>query len=367
MSAGRGRWCVSVALVMSALGLQAATPWEVGAEFAGAGDIDLWQAGASARTAVGGWDHTFSLAHNRFAIEYEPVPFDFRGQSLSRRESTIALQWNGRRQLNDDWTAMLGGGAYRGFTNYRSVWLDEYFRQQYSGLAPAPGADAYLIAKPRGFNISGGARWAYRPASGFAQLTISQLRDRVAPGYEIDFDGLRRGQRVLAATAVNLSFENVLTTRLRSLVEVRAVKTSAREWRLGVEAGGNIALGERWVLRLQAGATTESPQFDAYYGSATLECEVTPTVAVFATARYYEDTGEIENALLFSSAAPGLRSRQWGAGVRWKGEAWSARLYAAPLRTRYEPTNPNTDFFQNLYADRNWTVVQFALARSFGS
>lgn len=363
--AGRGWGCGAFVVLLSAA--RAATPWEFGAEFAGAGDVDLWQGSVVTTLAGTAGENAFSVAHNRLQIDYEPVAFDFQGESRTRRESATALQWNARRQVNEAWTTLFGAGAYDGFTNYRSVWLDEYFRQQYSDLTSVPGADLYTTADPHGFNVSAGARWMYRPASGFAQLTVSQLQDDVSPGYEIDFDGLRRGELTLTTTAINLALENVLTPRARSLIEVRAAKTSGREWRWGFEAGCNLALGERWVARLQAGASTEDPQFDAWYGGATIEYEVSPAFAVFVSARYYEDTGEIENALLFSSAAPGLRSRQFGGGIRWKGDAWSARLYAAPLHSRYDPTNPDTDFFQNLYADRDWTIVQFAVARSFGS
>ena len=127
----------------------------------------------------------------------------------------------------------------------------------------------------------------------------------------------------------------------------------------------NIAPAERWVLRLQAGATTEQPQFDAWFASITAEFAVADRVWIYATGRYYRDTGEIENALLFTSAAPGLWSRQAGVGLRWQGEAWSLRVQLGSVHGRYEPTNPDLDFFQNLYRDRNWRTLQVAVGRTF--
>ncbi len=187
----------------------------------------------------------------------------------------------------------------------------------------------------------------------------------MAPGYEIDFDGLRRGRGGLDTLAVNASLENVLTPRARSLVELHAVRTTDREWRWGADGSLNLALNERWVVRLRGGATTESPQFDAWYVGATVEYAPRASVAWFATLRHYDDTGEIENALLFTSAAPAVVTSQAGIGLRGTGERWSWRLYVAAVQANYAPTNPNLDFFRNLYRDRDWSVLQLSCARTF--
>ena len=349
----------------SAIASDAARTGEFSTEVLHASDVDLLQLTTQGSLDVGGWDTTGSLAVSRFAISYEPAPFDFQGVSRRRAETNAGLQLNGRRHLRESWTLLAGAGAYDGPTNYRSLWLDEYFHQQYANLPPTPGFDTYRAADPGGWNLTGGLRWAYRPGSGFAQLAVSFLRDDIAPGYEIDFAGLRRGRDRLDTIALNGSFENVLSPGVRSLVEMRAVKTTERDVRLGVDASVNIAAAERWITRLQAGATTEDPRFDAWYLGATIEYAPRPALAWFATVRRYADTGEIENALLFTSAAPALHSTQFGIGVRRTGESWSWRVYAATLRANYAPTNPSLDFFQNLYRDRDWTILQAAIARRF--
>ena len=145
---------------------------------------------------------------------------------------------------------------------------------------------------------------------------------------------------------------------------MRASSTTDRSTRYGADASLHIALSDDWVARLKVGRAEEDPRFEANYGSIALERSVTETLNAFVDFRLYDDTGEIENALLFTSAAPGLQSKRWGAGVRWIGDRWSARLYLATLDTNYDPTRANTDFFQNLYADRDWTLVQFAVSRS---
>ena len=150
---------------------------------------------------------------------------------------------------------------------------------------------------------------------------------------------------------------------MRSYVSVRASETTDRSTRYGIDAALHIAVADDWVTRLNLGRAEEDPQFEANYGSVALERTFNENLSGFVDFRYYEDTGEIENALLFTSAAPGLDSERWGIGLRWIGDHWSARVYIASLETDYEPTRANTDFFQNLYADRDWTIYQFAMDR----
>jgi hypothetical protein len=146
-------------------------------------------------------------------MDYVPVPFDFNGMENHLSERNLALQFNTQNQMSQHFALMGGAGVYDGFTNYRSVWLDEYYRQQYSDLGDFPGADQYVNAEPKGINATFGARWEYKPGTGFAQLNVSWLEDDVSPGYEIDFDGLRRGSLTLHTGAISLSTENVLTKR----------------------------------------------------------------------------------------------------------------------------------------------------------
>ncbi|MEO6246122.1 MAG: hypothetical protein ABIQ12_11880, partial [Opitutaceae bacterium] len=243
-------------------------------------------------------------------------------------------------------------GARDGFDSYRALWLDEYFRQRF---AARPG---YRRAEPRGAAFSGGARWEYHPASGFVQLGYARSQDDVAPGYEIDFAGLRRGAETLVTDTVTLGFENVITPRLRTRFELRAAVTSGRQPRYGAEASTRYAIGERWIVRADAGASDERPAFRAQYGGAELEFAVAESLAVFVGGQLYRDTGEIENALLFTSAAPGLRSRRAEIGVRHDGERLAWRVSVGTVSGDFAATNRNTDFFQNLYRDRHWFALR---------
>ncbi len=332
-----------------------ATPTaEFGTEVLHASDITLTQAADTLRLNWGETEAAFTLGFGTIAIDYAPVSFDFLGSARGRRENAFSVQVALRHRAGPRLELLGGLGAHDGFDSYRALWLDEYFRQRFAGR---PG---YQRAEPRGAAFSGGARWEYQPASGFVQLGYARSQDEVAPGYEIDFAGLRRGAESLVTDTVTLDFENVVTPRLRTRAEFRLAATSGREPRYGAEVSGRYALGERWIVRADAGASDERPTFRAQYGGGELEFAMTETLAVFVGAQLYRDTGEIENALLFTSAAPGLRSRRADLGVRHDGERLAWRVTIGTVRGDFAATNRNTDFFQNLYRDRSWLALRAA-------
>jgi hypothetical protein len=338
--------------------------WDGGLEWVEADDIMLKQFSWLGDFESGPWESSVSVAYGTYDVDYEPVPFDFNGSLARLSERIFSLQYNTQKQLGDHHWVIAGAGIYNGFTNYRSLWLDEYYRQQFSELFGFTGAENYVEADPQGINGTAGIRWEYKPGTGFAQFNLSRLRDDVSPGYEIDFDGLRRGELTLATVAASLSTENVLTQNIRSYAEIRASKTTERSTRYGADFSLSVAHGEKWVTRWNVGGAVEDPGFEAFYGSLALEHQASDSFFFFLDGRYYEDTGEIENALLFTSAAPGLVSERFGVGLRWIGDVWSARLYFAPLATEYDPTRESTDFFQNLYHDRDWNIFQVAFSRN---
>lgn len=347
------------ALGVSFAALRAERSVETSFEAATTSDVALWQAGAVAKFDRRAAEYTLGLASTLNEIDYRPVPFDFQGYRRNFHRTNLAAQGAVRLQTGRAWTLLGGAGVYSGFTNYRSIWLDEYYRQQYAGLTFLSG---YRPAHPRGFNLSAGARWEYLPATGFLQANLSWLQDQVAPGYEIDFDGLHRGQDSLSTAALEVTLENVVTPRLRSLVTLRAVRTTDRQVRVGAELAAHYALGDRWTLRASFGGAHENPTFIARFADLALERELRPHWFLAVTGRVYRDTGEIENALLFTSAAPPLSSRQFGVSLRGEYDRVSWRLSFSPLIARSAPTNPNTDFFQYLYRDRDWTLIRAAVS-----
>lgn len=321
-------------------------------------DVNLTQSTLAYGQKYATTEWTFSAAHSSIRLDYRPVAFDFLGTPASVRENRYSAQAGVRRRLGEDLTWLGSGGLYDGFTDYRSAWLAEYYQQQFTGLPN------YVLPEPAGQSLGTGLRWEYLPATGFLQADFSFLKDTIAPGYEIDFSGLRRGRDELLTRSFGLTAENILGPRVRVLNEFRLAETTDREPRFSYQGSLNAALGEKWVLRVLGGTATEAPRFDAWYVGGTIEYEPAPAWLVSVSGRYYRDTGEIENSL-FSNAAPGLKAWQVGVGLRYLWDTAALKLFAAPYFTRYEPFGIGTAFFANLYRNREWGIVQIAYSLEF--
>jgi len=314
------------------------------------------------------WDVAFSYAS--FDEDYRPsAEFDLLGFREHLHEDRFGGQFNFRQRWLDSLTMLGSGGLYDGYPDYRRVWIANRYRQKYD--APGyPRIPPYTPPDPKGWNISTGARWEYLPTAGFAELKLGYAYDQTAPGYEDSTDpvlGYRliRGRVHLDTELLSVSSENVLTRRLRALNEVTFTHTSGRKLRFAYQGSLNLALGERWVVRGYGGISTEAPRFDAHFLGVTVEYEVIPRLLLSLTGRSYKDTGEIEDSLLTSSAAPALRSWEAGAGLRYAWRRASLKVYVAPFWTDYAPVPPASTEFSHLYTDRNWVLAQIAGSLQF--
>ena len=306
----------------------------------------------------GRWEANVGVSYTAYELDYRPAPFDFLGQDRDVSAHRAGIQMSGQRRIGEDFMLLAAGGAYAGFGNFRSVWFDEYFYQQFATL---PG---YRSSDPYGVNISGGLRWEYLPASGFVEGTFGVLHDQIAPGYEIDFNGLRRARSDLNTVASQLAFENALTPWLRIRHELRLMDVTDRDPRLAYQGSVAAAAGDRWLLRLSGGYTYEEPTFRAHHLGGAVEFNMAPGWTWIVSGRYYRDTGEIENSL-FTTATPGLTAWQAGLGLRRTWGDHSVRLSVTPYFTRHEPFGIGTAFFQNLFRDRTWVLIQCAYAAEF--
>ena len=322
-----------------------------------ASDVQLTTTAVDYGQRQGGTDWSLHYVHNTYGVDYEPYAlFDFLGTAERLDENydsgSVAL----RQTLGERLTLSAGGGYYSGFTDYRSLWLANYYRQQFFFL---PG---YARPDPHGFNASTGLRWEYQPTTGFIEAGFFYANDEIAPGY--DFDPLlgqaEHGRDRLQTYSPSLKFENILTPRLRTLNEFQLTLTSGRETRFAYRGAANIALGERWTWRITGGYTREDPTLRAWNVGMTLEYEVAPRWLVSLSGLYYHDTGEVENSLFISTAAPGLAAWRGGLGLRYAGEKHSFYVAVAPSRSDYDQVQVGTRPFTNLYRDRTWLSVQAA-------
>ncbi|HKS38171.1 MAG TPA: TlpA disulfide reductase family protein [Verrucomicrobiae bacterium] len=346
-------------------------PWAHGlgvdAEFVWASDIMLSDSRFSYRLEKGGTELELAFAYATFDIEYQPfTPIDFFGFNEDLHEDRFTGQASLRQRLAQTFTLLAGGGIYDGYSDYRRVWIANRYRQKYDH-PDFPRVPGYETPDPKGYNLSIGTRYEYLPAIGFAELKLGYAHDQTAPGYEdsLDTNGqfvLLQGRERLDTKSVALTLENVLSKRLRALNEFGVSDTTGREPRFTYQGSLNLALAERWVLRGYGGLSTEAPQFDGHFFGLTAEYEAAPNLLLSLSGRYYRDSGEIENSLPVTSAAPPLRSWEAGVGFRYTWSRASLKLQAGPVWTDYMPQPGIAEEFTYLYSDRNWVLVQLAFS-----
>lgn len=305
---------------------------------------------------------TLSLSDGYTALHY--VPDSQLEQETDVDNNRVGFQTSGRFQAFPKITLLAGGGAYYGYMDYRSLWLNEHFRQLYSRR---PG---YEKAHPWGYNTAAGARWEYLPASGLVQGDLGYQYDLIAPGYEVQLQPfpprLVRFRDNYDTLFGRLTFENVLTPRIRSLQELQFTDTTDRQLRYSLQSSLNVSLAEHWTTRLVVSGSKEDPQFEAFYGGATLERDWNETWFVSLMGRYYKDTGQIENALLpENTAAPPLEAVLLGLGFRWQGAHSSFKMVVGPYFTRYETPTGEFATFAHLYQNRDWFSGQLSFVHEF--
>lgn len=302
-------------------------------------------------------------------VEYRPnAPIDPLGMDTDLDDTLtgVNLVWEQTRERH---RTTLGASAYQGFRSYSSLWIDEYYRQQY-GLGGLPGV-SYEDPDPHGYGLTVSHRYEILPSSGFLTISAGYLRDRVAPGYEIEdlrtsFE-LTRGEAVLHTWTGSIEYEGLLNKSARTRQVASLSRTSTRELRFSWSGALNVALGPKWISRTTASWATENPGFEAWSVSQTFEREFTGNWALSLTARYYEDTGQIESANLISSAAPALETQQLFLTLRRSlpGSESAFSISFGPYLTDYAETGIGTERFENLYADRDWWWGRFAFRKEF--
>ncbi len=333
---------------------------EAGWELLAEEDFRLDQAFLAWREQRRAWDYLAQVQWQRFDLDFVPAPSDFISQAGRLREDTVGFQGRVRMQLAERWQGELGGGLTEGFGDYRSVWLDHYYRQYFGTVR------GYVEAEPRGYNLVPGVRWELRPGAAFLQASFIHQHDEISPGYEKEpFQPLVRGTARLDTFAGSLSLEHVLNRRSRLAHDVRITDTTNRDLRYGYKGSWNWVAAPSVVVRSYAGVTWEPPQFLAWFAQTGIEKDWGDRWFVGAFVRTYADDGLIQDPRIVSNAAPPLRTLRTGLSLRFQSPRLSARLAAGPYFSRYDAVPPNSDDFRSLYADRDWLFVESAVGWNF--
>jgi hypothetical protein len=302
-------------------------------------------------------DLALTITRNSYDVDYEPSIF---GAPTSLAEDSWTYAFDSRVSLAKNWNLLGSASYYDGYTDYRSLWINEYYSQLFGEV---PG---YIEAAPKGSRFNLGVEWEYIPVVAKIRLTGVYGKDTIAPASEFGENGLERSRPDLYTKSLQLQTENVLSQRVIVQNTFQFTDTTNREKRWSGQTAWNIALAEDWFLRLNAGGAIEQPNFDAYYFGGAVEYRFADDWFFRLNGRYYEDTGEIENSLGgFTSSAPSLKSVELGAGIRWQGVHNSVNLYVGYYQTEYAPLAEDNIFLENLYNDRRWGLVQLTYTHTF--
>lgn len=302
----------------------------------------------------GPWTFELGLGWNRCRIDYQPILF---GTTQRLDEGT----WQGdlalTREWSKEWSGTLRFRAYEGFSDYRSLWTSEFYRQFFGAFS------GYREPDPHGVAFGASTVWNYLPGSGKAEFSVEAGRDEIAPGWSFN---PAIGQPVsdrdtLDTVNGSLRVEQALNGWLKSEVALTARQTSDRPPRFGIRNSWAAAAGPL-AFRVGGGYSEEAPAFDAFYGSALVEWNFLPRWSVNLGYRIYEDSGEIETSG-FNAQAPPLESSEIFAGVLWDRGDLAISGGIGFLDTDYDALSADNQFFGNLYRDREWWT--FRLAASF--
>lgn len=339
---------------------------EVNTEALWTPDISLTDSSVRFRRTQPSNELSLGVSYGTIDLDYQPADFDLISLPANLTEDRIAFEAGFKKKLPSALTFFGSGGLNHGYSSYRALWLNEYYRQYFSGV---PG---YEKVDPRGFNLSAGTRWEYWPENGFLQVDVMFSQDEVPSGYQIELrpppqigTELRRTADRLYTTGARLSLENVLTPRLRLLNEFQLADTTDRDPRLAYQGSLNWAIADHWVLRSVVGLSLEEPDFHSASFGSVLEYDWNQTWYFSLLGRYYQDNGETNNPQLFHVAPPALETFQLAAGLRWQSARWSLKLVAGPYYSRYASVEGDIKPFEKLYRDRDWILAQAALSYSF--
>ncbi len=340
-------------------------------EFLGTDDIDYQSSAINWESTFQKVDYSIYVQLQNTSVDYDPAgfPIDIVTEASNRSERFFTAILATQYQIIDTLELSAQASISDGFATHNEIWLDEYYRQFWTGRTIV--GDPYTEPDPGGYGINLGTRWEYLRSNAFLQFNVSYNRLTIAPGYELFVEGERAGQLVrgiedLDVLTFDIRSENIITPRLRIENALSVNDTTQRDVRLTYRSGLNYAVTDQFIVRLQGSYATEAPDFDSTGARLMLIYEITDQWAIQATGSYYEDSGEIEQANLATDAAPPLTGYRSTVGLTWTSfdTAQQFHISIGAYDNDYEELQLDQRFV-NLYDNRNWLFVKLAYTHTF--
>lgn len=330
---------------------------EASSEFLAADDINIDSYLLTYSGTEGPWTLGASVGFLKYQVDFVPT---IVGEPANLDEDTETFSLKLTREWSKDWSSSLTLGGYQGFSEYRSIWIAEQYRQDFLGFP-----DDYETPDPFGRSVTATTIWNYAPGAGSAAFSLTYGRDVIAPGWSFDPNIFQvvAADDTLETFSANLRVDHALNGWLKTALDATATQVSDRDPRFSIS--NTWAATYRQVgLRLNGGYTEEAPGFSATFGSAILEWNFHPQWSVYAGYRIYEDSGEIQ-ASGFNALAPEVASSEFFTGIQWNRGDISASAGIGFLMTDYAEPDANNLFFGNLYRDRDWRTFRLSASYSF--
>ncbi len=338
--------------------------WEAGLEGIDAGDISTSSATVAIRRDRQSGQWRVQAAVDRFAMDYEPNALSAGiGREASLQENRTSFDVSFSRSLSPRWEGSLSANVAEGFSDYRAVWIHEYYRQLFSGFSAFDSPD------PGSWGGSAGVRWEAVPENVFVDFTFGFTQERIAPGYERIIGpggGLEKDEELLNAWSGTVAVEHLLSPRHRLRHEVTAITISGRDPRFSYRGQLRWAVRHNWAVRTDGSYLREGDDFHAWSLGVGAERDWKERWFAGLTVRYYEDNGQLEDSLFtVTSAAPPLETLRLTGSLRYVAESFSILLYGGPYVSDYGSAGEDIAPFVNLYSDRDWLHGGLRISFSF--
>lgn len=347
--------CHSIA-VAADFGFSGAQEINATSELISSDDISVASYQLAYSGTEGDWVFEAGVGWIDYDLDYVPVLF---GTDVTLTEETFLANIGLTRKWNSEWSSSLRFRAYEGYSDYRSIWIAEFYKQFFGGFP------AYYDPDPHGHSFGASVKWDYLPGAGSAVFAVDFARDEIAPGWSFNSAaGIPEpGRESLDTIAGSVRAEQAINGWLKTEAELAVRQTSERDPRFAIRNSWAAAAGPV-SFRLSGGYTEEAPSFDALYGSAVIEWNFLPQWSAYTGYRIYEDSGEIE-ASGFNALAPPVKSSEIFTGIRWDRGDLAIGASVGFLDSDYEALSEDNKFFGNLYRDREWWTFRLAASLRF--
>lgn len=286
----------------------------------------------------------------RIRMKYRPPD----GFLVGRDERVSESSTGGSIQISlptGDWTRVrLSSGYSGGYSSYRTLWIDRYYRQLFGGF------DTYEASDPWSAFGEVNLRYEFLPATGYVSAGCSYQYEETPAYWDVDLKGnLNKGETLARTWSFQGSAELLVSPRNRVRGQVWVRDRTGRPVRVSFTLEALHAFTDTVFFKALYGHTREGAAFRANWGYLHLEKELAEGHFLRLFGNLYDDNGELEDTSpSVQLAAPPVRSWEAGIGYRHQlGESFNLHLTLGYYESDFEEAGGPV-FTSALYMDRTW-------------